>query len=315
MPPKSRPPKTPKKRFRFMTICAAALAAKSKAIVCVADKAITYGDVVMWESDVTKIVQLAHPGCVAMMSGEEEGTSRVLSALAAVDSLGSTVADIKKKCEEIYVECVNELIEQKFLKPRLVSRATYETATSKEQVNTVIQAISNEVNLFDIGCDFILCGFDSRKSPFILDLTAPDGTVTDMTSTGFSAIGSGFAYTQSRLLFLSHKRDDDLDKALYDVFDAKASAEMSPTVGTNWDCFVVYLNGKGEPQIEVVPEKINTLIEQVWFDKAALSPYEKREEGHPDEPPKKWKSTLKKYATNLLSLEPSTPDSSQSPKP
>jgi len=45
-----------------MTICAAALAAKSRAIVCVADKAISYGDVVSWESDVTKIVPLAHPG-------------------------------------------------------------------------------------------------------------------------------------------------------------------------------------------------------------------------------------------------------------
>jgi hypothetical protein len=52
-PPKIRPPRLPKKRLRFMTICAAALAAKSKAIVCVADKAITYGDVISWESDVT----------------------------------------------------------------------------------------------------------------------------------------------------------------------------------------------------------------------------------------------------------------------
>jgi 20S proteasome alpha/beta subunit len=158
-----------------MTICAAALAAKSKAIVCVADKAISYGDFISWESDVTKIVQLPHPGCVAMMSGEEEGTSRVLSALAAVESLGSTTAEIKSKCEQIYADCVTELLNQKFIKTRMLTRELYERAVSKEQVNSVIQSISEEIHRFNIGCDFIVCGFDSRKSPFIFDLKSPDG--------------------------------------------------------------------------------------------------------------------------------------------
>jgi len=294
-----------------MTICAAALAAKSKAIVCVADKAITYGDIISWESDVTKIVQLAHPGCIAMMSGDEEGTSRVLSALAAVPDLGNTVAEIRTKCEGVYRECIREVVDQKFIYPRLLTREIYEAAIAKEQVNVVIQAISAEIARYDIGCDFIICGFDSKKAPFILDLSAPDGMVTDMTSTGFSAIGSGFSYAQSRLLFLSHERDDDLDKALYDIFDAKASAEMVPTVGTDWDSAVVYLVGD-EVKVKFTENEIDQLIERAWFDRAALSPYEKRRAEHPDPPPKNWKSTLKKYANDLLAPAPS--DSSQSPK-
>src|ERR1017187_3451479 len=114
-PPKVRPPRVPRKRLRFMTICAAALAAKSRAIVCVADKAITFGDFISWESDVTKIVKLAHPGCVAMMSGSEEGTSRVIAALVAEADLGRTIVEIKKKCEEIYKECIREIVDQKFI--------------------------------------------------------------------------------------------------------------------------------------------------------------------------------------------------------
>lgn len=297
-----------------MTICAAALAAKSKAIVCVADKAITYGDFISWESDVTKIVQLAHPGCVAMMSGEEEGTSRVLSALATVESLGDTTAQIKSKCEEVYDECVKELVDQKFIKTRMLTREIYEKAVSKEQVNSVIQSLSAEIHSFNIGCDFIICGFDSRKSPFIFDLKSPNGAVTDMTSTGFSAIGSGYSYTQSRLLFLSHKRDDGLDKALYDVFDAKASAEMSPSVGVDWDSAVVYVGSDGEVRVKFVEEEVKELIERVWFDRAALSPYETREPDHPDPPPARWKQTLKKYADKLLNPEPAVPDFSRSPK-
>jgi hypothetical protein len=239
-----------------------------------------------------------------MMSGDEVGTSRVLAALDAVESLGNTKAEIKKKCEEIYIECVNELIEQKFIKPRLLTRQIYENAIQKEQVNSVIQGIAAEINRYDINCDFILSGFDSKKRPFILTLTAPDGTVTDMTSTGFAAIGSGFAYAQSRLLFLAHKREDDLDKAMYDVFDAKASAEMSPTVGTDSDSVIVYLGKQGEIKVKIVEEHISELIERVWFDKAALSPYETRSDDQPEQPPKKWKQMLRKYAADLLGGEP-----------
>jgi hypothetical protein len=105
--------------------------------------------------------------------------------------LGSTVADIRKKCEEVYRECIREVVDQKFIYPRLLTREIYERAIAKNKVNSVIQAVCAEIARYDIGCDFILCGFDSNKNPFILDLSAPDGTVTDMTSTGFSAIGSG----------------------------------------------------------------------------------------------------------------------------
>jgi hypothetical protein len=298
-----------------MTICAAALAAKSKAIVCVADKAITYGDIISWESDVTKIVRLAHPGCVVMMSGTEESTSRVISELASLESLGDTVAEIKKKCEEIYRKCVQEILDQKFIYPRLLTRDIYEKAMAGETVNAVIQGISAEMARYVaewIDCSLLLCGFDSKKYPFILNVSAPNGIVTDMTPTGFAAIGSGFEYTQARLLFLSHERSDGLDKALYDIFDAKASAEMVATVGTDWDSAVVYLSGD-EIKVKFTDDAIDDLIERVWFHAAALSPYEQAKEDHPDPPPRTWKSKLKKYADGLLAPPPS--DSSQSKKP
>jgi hypothetical protein len=297
-----------------MTICAAALAAKSRAIVCVADKAITYGDIISWESDVTKIVRLGHPGCVLMMSGGEESTSRIISELASLESLGSTVAEIKKKSEEIYRRCVQEILDQKFIYPRLLTRDIYEKAIAKETVNTIIQGISAEMAKYVvewIDCSLLLCGFDSTKSPFILNIAAPNGVVTEMTSTGFAAIGSGFEYTQARLLFLSHERSDDLDKALYDIFDAKASAEMVPTVGTDWDSAVVYLCGD-EIKVKFTDDKIDELIERAWFHEAALSPYEKVKADHPNPPPKNWKKQLKKYADDLLVPLPS--DYSQSGK-
>ena len=157
-------------RIHFMTICATALAARSRAIVCVADKAITFGDVISWDSDVTKIVALGHPGAVAMMSGAVEGTSRVLAALSAESNLGAIVPEIKASCERIYRECVQELIEQKFLAPNLLTRDLYQRAAAARQANSIIESIRADISRFDIDCDFIICGFDSHQSPFILDL-------------------------------------------------------------------------------------------------------------------------------------------------
>lgn len=283
-----------------MTICAAALAAKSKAIVCVADKALSYGDFITWESDSTKIVRLSHPGCVAMFSGEEEGTSRVLSALLARDNLGSTTSEIAKACESEYKTCVEELIALKLLNPRLLTREHYERAVSGRQSNSVIEGLSAEIKAFDIECEFLICGFDSNSKPFILYQSRPSGTVSDLTMTGFGAIGSGYNHTLARLLFLSHKREDGLDKVLYDICDSKFSAEMSPSVGVDWDGVIIYLDKNGKPQITAVDEDANALIESVWFHKMALSPYEKARGGDPDLPPKNWKAKLKKYANGIL---------------
>jgi hypothetical protein len=75
-----------------MTICAAVLAANSKAIVCIADKALTFDSSqeggprlqsIQWDSDCTKIVTLGQTGFLCAFSGGEDGISRVLSNLLA----------------------------------------------------------------------------------------------------------------------------------------------------------------------------------------------------------------------------------------
>src|SRR5581483_11404761 len=107
-------------RRRYMTICVAALAAEGKAIICVSDKALTYGDYIQSESDISKILTLNPSGCVIMISGEEEGVSKVLAGLIVkAGEIGQDIAATLKICEEEYRDALNELIESHFLKPRL----------------------------------------------------------------------------------------------------------------------------------------------------------------------------------------------------
>jgi hypothetical protein len=54
-----------------MTVCVAAFAVNGECIICLADKALSYGDYLQWDSDVTKIIPMNSGNGVMMVSGGE----------------------------------------------------------------------------------------------------------------------------------------------------------------------------------------------------------------------------------------------------
>ena len=283
-------PKRLPKGKSFMTVCIAALAADSKTIVCVADKALSYGDYFQWDSDSTKIIRLESRGMAILISGGEVGISKVLSALSArEEDLGESVSETTKICEMEYKKALDELVEAKFLAPRLITRAEYIHAISGPSINPYFKQIAEEIDKFDMDCTLLLCGFDKNREPFILDLSNP-GIVSDMTRTGFQSIGSGWDKANSRLLFSEYKRSHSVEQVLYEVFDAKANAELEAHVGYEWDALVLI-----RPPISFcdIPKNIKELTEKVWA-KANRSPFERyNRKEHLEPPPKDWRQRLK----------------------
>src|ERR1035441_10387725 len=106
-----------------MTVCTAALSQGSEAIVCVADRALTYGASIKWDSDSSKIFELNQHGTLVLFAGSEDITSRVVGKLiAAGDQIGENVAETRKILEKEYQEAVDELIIAKYLTPRLMTK-------------------------------------------------------------------------------------------------------------------------------------------------------------------------------------------------
>jgi hypothetical protein len=62
-----------------VTVCIAALA--SGVLVCVADKALSCGDKILWDADSSKITSLDNNKSLILMAGDEGATDRVLRKL------------------------------------------------------------------------------------------------------------------------------------------------------------------------------------------------------------------------------------------
>lgn len=294
-----------------MTVCLAAFAENHKAIVCIADKGISYGDHIQWDSDGTKIAPINDKGTTVLFSGGEEATGRVLTSFVAHgDELGDDANQTLKKCEEYYAAEMQELIEARLLRPNLLSRTDYLEAIKAPSLNDHIYSLATKVADFDMSCDVVVCGFDAKNTPFILNI-APPGVGTNFWATGFHAVGSGWDKAVARLLFSEHKRTHPVHRAVYDVFDAKANAEMSAGVGYEWDAKVLYRNRC----IFDFAEDPKKLIEQVWA-KCNRSPFEKRTKDDIAQPPRDWKDAFEDISGEMerLSNTPPTDKSKGWPK-
>jgi hypothetical protein len=287
-----------------MTVCLTALALDSRVVVCVADKSVAYGDKIQWDSDSSKMFQLQPSGAVVMFSGAERAVTEVMSRILAVqDELFGVDKSVTRNI--LQTECkkaIDFLIERLFLSPNQLTREEYIAAISGPQINTYIKSIADEITGFELDCSLLICGTEKRR-PFILSLDE-NGIVSDFTNLGYGAIGAGWEYATARLLFSEHERAHDIERTLYDVFDAKANAEMTPYVGYEWDAWI-YLPGK--LGLHAVPKDKKKLIEQGWAQ-ASRSPFEPYDKDkHVDLPPDDWKEQLREYADSTIFKKVSEP--------
>jgi hypothetical protein len=266
-----------------MTVCVASLSCGGSCIICVADKALSYGDYIQWDSDTTKIIPLPSRRAVLMISGGEN-TSRIVNSLLE-DNLGNDAGEIAKSVETIYQECYNDILEIKFIKQNGLTRETYLNALCGPQINRHIEHIAERVERFNLDVDLMICGYDTGLQPFMLSVTSP-GVVVDVSREGFHAIGSGYDHAIARLLFQEQQRTHTLSQTLYGCFDAKAHAELASSVGYEWNGYLVSSSG-----IVSIEDETRELIERVWA-KANKTPFEKRKKSDMLSPPRDWRTKL-----------------------
>jgi hypothetical protein len=283
-----------------VTVCVAALGGDGHVIVCIADKAVAYGERIQWDADASKITTLDNNKSLILMAGAEGPTNRVLRKLDPLTAEWSgDRIDLMAILETKFKEAFSEEQEIKVLHPEMMTRADYLQAISGPQINNYVGGIATRINEFVFDCNLLICGFDKYNLPYII-LLEPPGTAIDCSKTGFQAIGIGWEKATSELLYTEYARSHGVARTLYDCFDAKLFAEMAPGVGYDWEMRLVTAAGAVPLREEAKP-----LLEQVWT-KFSRSPFENRKKGDSPNPPKDWNAKLRLFvAASIQRCEPS----------
>lgn len=281
-----------------MTCCIATLAADSKAIVCVADKAVSTLRT-QFDTDTSKIIPLRPCNVLALISGDFGHIDAVLRRLRTFD-FDTNKADIIASLQVFVRDAAWDVIEQSVLSRRMLTHDDYVRAIASPQPNSLMVKVAAEMLSFRPRFSLLVCGFDrstNPATPYILQLSWPD-LVTDKTINGCAVIGSGAHLAPSRLAFSGSKRTHSIERVLYDTFDAKADAENAVGVGYAWDAQVIQNH---RPIADEVPATIREVIEKVCA-RYTRSPFEwDREPDYDDfdDPPGDWQQQLKDYANSL----------------
>ena len=277
-----------------MTICVGVLAAGGRSIVCVADKAATYGDEIQWDANETKIVPLEKAsGVVALIAGSDAYIGPVLRGLNTV-GFGNDLQRLLDISGRVYSEMVEKVVTASFLTPRLLKRSEYIRAISGPQINPYFEELADDIAELEVECDMLLCGFDKHREAFLVDIG--DGELpTDVTHDGFAAVGCGYDKAISRLLLSEWKLSYPVERVLFDAFDAKANAEIAVGVGHEWDAIILTSDHKRHE----VPKDIKDLIESAWA-KWTHSPFHVKEKNELGPPPKDWKEQLRRYVESIM---------------
>jgi hypothetical protein len=161
-----------------MTVCIGALAAKSKAIVMVADKAITYTSyssaLLQWDvTGLCKILPIGASSWHVLMGGDP------IFALQVIHACETSLLDNPGEAGNVWsmMDCVaagyasarQKRVEEAVLRPRLVDKDALvrRDAALAPLDQRLADSVADAVGQFQIDCDLLVCGFDDQREPHL----------------------------------------------------------------------------------------------------------------------------------------------------
>jgi 20S proteasome alpha/beta subunit len=160
---------------------------------------------------------------------------------------------VRRAFKKAYQEQLREVVEDALLSPFAMTLDEFKKKGSKQLPVREFESISDEIRRADLGCLFLVFGFDDHKRPHLFVVENP-GRVSVYDKPGFWAIGSG---APSALAMLSHMGQaaeaSSFEETVYNVLAAKYISESADGVGKQTFFFVHEHNSiafAASPQIE-----------------------------------------------------------------
>jgi hypothetical protein len=284
------------KGSQAVTVCIAAMAEDNRAIVALADKAVSFmrNDEVVLKAEVgvTKIRELADDW-LGLISGPIGFGETVLTWASENYRNDSAKRSMAEHVKLSYQAARRIEVVDRILTPRMLDENWYrEKSRSANETDGFFGQISDMINEYRLHSSLLVCGFD--KDIAEIYIISDPGVQHSSSSEGFGVVGIGHVTANNRLFTLETDPRNSLGSVLYDLYDAKESCAES-LEGIGHECNATVLI-KGRRAIQV-PENIMTIIEQLYKGHRK-SPFDP-----PSRLPRNWKRTLEAWSALVLDEE------------
>jgi hypothetical protein len=182
--------------------------------------------------------------------------------------------------ESVFARRVDEYQVLDVLKPRGLTREFYEKLLLSGVDNSIVRDLYTDMQEWAFDCDLMFSGYDLGGTPFVIS-AGPPGKAFSHLLEGSFAIGVASKTARTRMLWAGYDTKHTLGRVLFDCFDAKATAELHPSVGTKWDALVLQRGGS----LYSVPKSITRDLIEAGWDNHVRSPFEEWNEEEDLPPP------------------------------
>jgi hypothetical protein len=175
------------------------------------------------------------------------------------------LADVASSMTKAYQTIRREQIEAQHLSSYGLTISEFLSKAPDFPTPTKRQSILDEIDKFDLGCEFLVCGFPSKagkasKSPHIFQITNP-GRYVPQTLLGYYAIGSGDVNAVTYLARRNQHSFFSFEESLFNAIAAKKLAEKAQ--GVNEDTVVIVVEA-GNPKTKwLAPAQVRAVV-KIW---------------------------------------------------
>jgi len=219
-----------------------AISEDGKAVVVAADRMVTYGPPMnlQLETQVRKIVKLNDTVAI-LFSGAVPDAEAVISAARSRIHSVTTVVDIAEAVAESYREIKARRVEENILRPLLgIGFPQFAQLVGQSATSQLLQQVLGMIAQHNLGLDFLVAGVDDAAH---VCLVTHPGMMMPLDTLGYGSIGSGGLHATVRLSLGQQFRTVGTPETVYNVYEAKTAAEVSPGVGKLTDMAVITSHG------------------------------------------------------------------------
>ena len=175
-----------------------------------------------------------HGEWIAMIGGSDVSQSIpvIEKASKLLRGKGDDFAVVMNGFKDAYQEHRRRVMEDELLSTFDMTLPEFKRTGGKKLQPDIFADLSYQMKNFNLGCAFLIIGYDTKKVPHIFEVRNP-GKATVHDKPGFWAIGSGAPAAMSLLAQLGQAREaSSLADTIYNVLAAKFSSETASDVGT-----------------------------------------------------------------------------------